>query len=73
MSHSQMGSLLIAAGVVLIVAGLLLRLGAFRWFGHLPGDIRIEGEHVFVYVPLASMLLLSVLLSALLWLLRKLF
>ena len=63
MSRSSGGPLLVALGVVLVVVGLLVWAGAFRWFGRLPGDIRVERENVRVYVPITSMLLLSIVLS----------
>ena len=66
------GPLLVTLGVVLIVVGLLVSVGGLRWFGHLPGDIRIERESVRIYVPLASMLVVSVVLSLVLYL-RRLF
>ena len=65
------GPLLVAAGVVLIVVGLLVWAGGLAWFGRLPGDIRIERESVRIYVPLVSMLLVSVVLSLVLYLLRR--
>jgi hypothetical protein len=67
-----MGLLLVLAGAALVVLGLLVYSGALSWFGRLPGDLRWEGEHTRVYVPLASMLLLSVLLSLLAFVLRRL-
>src|SRR5271165_7215376 len=42
---------------------LLWALG-FAWFGHLPGDIRIERENVRIYIPVISMLLVSVVATA---------
>jgi membrane protein implicated in regulation of membrane protease activity len=62
--------LLIVLGVGLVVAGLLAWTGALSWFGRLPGDIRWEGERGRVYIPVVSMLLVSIVLSALAWLLR---
>jgi hypothetical protein len=56
----------VAAGVVLAIAGLLVWAGAFRWFGKLPGDIRIERPNSRIYIPLGSSLLFSVVLSLLL-------
>lgn len=66
------GLMLVLAGVGLVVLGLLVYSGALSWFGRLPGDLRWEGEHTRVYVPFASMLLLSVLLSLLVFVLRRL-
>jgi hypothetical protein len=70
---SSPGPLLVALGLGLVVLGLLVWSGALGWFGHLPGDIRIERQSVRVYIPLVSMLILSVALSALLYLIRRLF
>ncbi|HKI55730.1 MAG TPA: DUF2905 domain-containing protein [Trueperaceae bacterium] len=73
-----MARILIAIGLVLVALGLALAFlpRAFAWFGHLPGDVRIETRHGVVFIPLASMLVVSVLGSALLnlvaWIVRKL-
>ena len=67
------GLLVVIAGGVLVVLGLLIYSGALSWFGRLPGDIRYEGEHTHVYFPLVSSLLISVLLSLLFYLLRRFF
>jgi hypothetical protein len=53
--------------------GLLLWSGSLSWFGRLPGDIKIERETVRIYFPLASMLLASVVLSLVLYLIRRFF
>ena len=67
-----LGPQLVALGVALVLIGLLVWVGAFGWFGRLPGDIRIERDAVRVYVPLVSMLILSVGLSLLLYVIRRL-
>jgi hypothetical protein len=51
--------------------GVLARFGWLRWFGHLPGDIRIERGHTRVYAPLVSLLLISLALSLLGALVRR--
>lgn len=56
------------AGAVLFVAGAAWKLGLLRWFGRLPGDLRWESGNSRVFVPLASMLVASIALSALSWL-----
>ncbi len=61
------------AGAAVVAVGLLVMTGALSWFGRLPGDIRIEGERTRVYIPLASMLLVSLALSLIAYLLRRLF
>ena len=60
--------MLIAIGVLLIIAGLLLWLApaAFSWFGRLPGDIRIERDNLYVYIPVTSMIVLSLALTLIL-------
>jgi hypothetical protein len=66
------GKLLIVAGIVLVVLGLLFQLGArLPWLGRLPGDIVIEREHFRFYFPLTTSILISVVLSIVLWLLRR--
>jgi Protein of unknown function (DUF2905) len=67
------GLLIVIAGGALVFIGVLIYSGALSWFGRLPGDIRYEGEHTRFYFPLVSSLLISVLLSALLYLLRRFF
>lgn len=67
-----MGIWIVGAGVLLVLIGILVHFGGFSWFGRLPGDIRVEGESTRVYVPLVSMLLVSVGLTLLLNLLLRL-
>ncbi len=63
---------LMLTGAVLLVAGLLLALGGrLPWLGRLPGDIVVERPGFRFYFPLATSLLLSLLLTGLLWLLRR--
>ncbi len=72
MDVRDLGLVLIVGGVIAVVAGLLVWSGWLGWFGHLPGDIRIEGESTRVYIPLTSMVIVSVALTLLINLLRKL-
>ena len=72
MSRS-IGLLVILAGVFILVFGLLIYSGALSWFGRLPGDIRYEGATTRVYVPITSMLLLSLVLSLVGYLIRRFF
>ncbi len=73
MNPPSPGPLLVGLGVALILIGLLLWSGSLAWFGRLPGDIRIERETVRVYVPIVSMLLVSAVVSLVLYLARRLF
>lgn len=71
MNAAGVGRVLIAVGIAAIVVGLLMRSGALGWFGNLPGDIRIETERTRVYIPITSMLLVSIVISVLLSLFRR--
>lgn len=65
----EAGRLLLIAGAILVGAGLLLTFGArlpFR-LGHLPGDIAYRGRHGSFYFPIVTCILLSVAVSAILW------
>ena len=67
------GFWIVIGGVCLIVIGLLVYSGGLNWFGRLPGDIRYESERTGVYVPIVSMLLVSLALSLIFYLIRKFF
>lgn len=72
MVQNSVGSWLILIGVVAIVIGLLIKTGLLSWFGDLPGDIHIERENFRFYFPLGSMIVISVVLSLVLTLIRRL-
>jgi hypothetical protein len=67
------GRLLILAGLVLVVVGVLVQVGALSWFGRLPGDIRYEGVSTRIHVPWVSMLVVSLVASLLIHLVRRYF
>lgn len=69
----SMGWLVIVAGICAVIIGILILAGGLSWFGRLPGDIRIEGERTRVYIPLTSMLLVSLALSLIAYLVRRFF
>jgi hypothetical protein len=73
MTPNPAGPAIMLAGLAIIVIGLLVWWGGFGWFGRLPGDIRIERETVRIYIPLVSMLVISIALSLLFNLLRRFF
>ena len=67
----QFGKVLVIAGVVLVGLGLILMLGSrFSFFGlgKLPGDIAYKGRTFSFYFPIVTCVLLSVVLTLLLWL-----
>ncbi len=61
------------SGICLILVGILIYFGGLNWFGRLPGDIRYEGERTQVYVPIVSMLIVSLALSLIFYLVRRFF
>lgn len=62
---------LIIIGVAIAGVGLVwLLFPSIPWLGKLPGDIRIEGEHTRIYVPITTCIVLSLLLTGILWLVR---
>ena len=67
-----LGRLLIVAGLVLVGLGVLLSLGGkIPGLGRLPGDILIVRGSFRIYIPLATSILLSLVLTGVLWLLRR--
>jgi hypothetical protein len=62
----EVGRVLLVIGVVLVVVGGLAALGVRLPFGRLPGDIAIEGENGGVYLPIVTMIVISVVLTILL-------
>ena len=75
------GKLFIGIGVVIAVVGALLLLAdrapwagsVFGWFGKLPGDISVKRDNFTFFFPLGTSLLLSVVLSLLLYILTWIF
>jgi hypothetical protein len=66
-----LGRWLITLGVVLVVLGLLWPWISRLGLGRLPGDIVIERENFSLYIPIESSLLVSIVLSVILWLLNR--
>ena len=69
------GKYIVIIGVIIVVIGLLVWLAGdkLNWLGNLPGDIRVERRNFRFYMPITTMILLSVLLSLLLWVIRRFF
>ena len=67
----SLGRWLITLGVVLVVLGLLWPWISMLGLGRLPGDIVIERETFRLYIPIVSSLLISIVLSVILWLLNR--
>lgn len=72
--HPQFGKLLVFLGLALALLGAFVWWGGgslLSWFGRLPGDIRVERPGFRLYAPFASMLLLSLVISVILWIIRR--
>ncbi len=66
------GKSLIIIGLIIAAVGVVLTLaGKFPWIGRLPGDIYVKRDNFTFYFPLATSVLISVILSLILWFLRK--
>jgi hypothetical protein len=66
--EQSIGKVLIVAGLVLAAVGVFVMFGSkIPFLGKLPGDIRIERENFRFYFPLGTSILLSVLITAILW------
>ena len=70
---SPLGPLLVGVGLLLVVVGLVAWAGGLSWFGRLPGDLRYERGAVRVFAPIASMLLVSLVLTLALAAARRFF
>ena len=65
------GRLLIILGIVLVVLGMLWPLVTRLGLGRLPGDIVIERETFRLYIPIMTSLIVSIVLSGILWLINR--
>jgi heme/copper-type cytochrome/quinol oxidase subunit 2 len=63
--------ILIAIGAVVLLAGLLWPWLSKLGLGHLPGDIRIETENGFFYFPITTSVIVSIVVSIVVWFIRR--
>lgn len=69
---SDLGKVLVVVGLVIVALGVVLWTGIGRgWLGRLPGDIHFTRGNFTFYFPLVTCLLISLLLTLLLWLFRR--
>jgi hypothetical protein len=71
--NQDAGKYIIIIGTAIVAIGLLIYFfhDKLNWIGRLPGDIKIEKENFRFYFPITTMILLSILISAILWIIRK--
>jgi len=67
-----MGKMLIIMGIILILIGIIMTAGSnIPWIGRLPGDIIIKKDDFSLYFPLTSCIIMSIILTLLLYLFRR--
>ncbi len=71
---SSTANLIITLGIILVVIGVIFSFGGDKlsWIGNLPGDINIKGKNTRVFIPITTMILLSVIVTIVTWLVRYL-
>lgn len=69
----EIGKIVLSIGLILVVAGIVLMLfgDKLSFLGRLPGDIRIEKENVRFYFPITTAILLSIIVSVIVWIIRQ--
>ena len=69
---SEFGKTLVFFGLILVIVGVVLSLaGKLPWLGNLPGDITIQRERFSFYFPITTCILISVLISLVLYFFRR--
>lgn len=63
MDARSAGLLIVTIGVITIAVGLVVMTGALNWVGRLPGDVRIDTGNTRVYIPITTMIIVSVVLT----------
>lgn len=71
--NPETGKYIVFTGIVIVVIGLLIYIfhDKMQWIGRLPGDIRVEKEHVRFYFPVTTMILFSIVVGAIIWVAKK--
>lgn len=73
--YHNVGKYIVVAGIILVITGVIIYFfgDKLKWFGNLPGDVRIEKGNVRIFFPVVTMILLSLLLTLLISLFKKFF
>ena len=67
------GKYIILAGALVVIIGLIVYFfhDKLHWIGRLPGDIRIEKENFRFYFPITTMILLSIVVTGIVWVIKR--
>jgi tellurite resistance protein TehA-like permease len=71
--NQQTGKYFIIAGICIVAAGILIYFfhDYFKWFGKLPGDVRIEKEKYGFYFPIVSMIIISIAVTVIINIIKR--
>ena len=69
----QTGKYILIAGLIIVLIGAVLWLfgNKLSWLGRLPGDLYVKKENYTLYIPITTMILLSIVITLIMWLIRK--
>jgi len=70
---TNLGKYLVIIGLIIVAIGGIIWISGNKsgWFGNMPGDIKIKRDNFSFYIPITTMILLSIILSLLMWLINK--
>jgi H+/Cl- antiporter ClcA len=70
----QTGKYIIIAGIIIVITGIIIYFfhGYLKWLGRLPGDIRFERYNFRFYIPIVTMIVISIILTLLINIIRRL-
>ena len=73
--HHSFGKILMIFDAFLLISGAIIYFfgDKFSWQGRLPGDIRIENENTKIFIPITTMIIISLLLTLIINLIRRIF
>jgi len=73
--NSDTGKYIIVAGIIIILAGVIIYFfhDKLSWIGRLPGDIRIERENFRFYFPITTMIIFSLVITVVVQIIRRIF
>jgi hypothetical protein len=73
--NSETGKYIVIIGIVIVLAGITVWLfhDKLHWIGRLPGDIRVEKENFRFYFPITTMILLSLLVTVIVLIVKRIF